>query len=264
MAEMRAEQRTEMAEVRTEMAEVRTEIANLDTRLSTQISTAENPLDMAHARHRRARHRGASPAWLRDRPQGGRRSRPGATPRCERAALDEGPGRPEQPGSAVGRARPARGGHQQRHGPVTGGHPSPGPARRPGSAALHAADPIAMGGSMKISGTGVVVDVDRDKAVEVAKLLGFTKTRELFQFRCSRCGWHLHLHWGGRLTSTTTPTTRNPARSPSDLVPPGVRSRGRRDVAAARWPVVARTRRRGRGRLRCPAAGLAGETTQCA
>ena len=64
MAEMRAQQRTEIAEVRTEIAEVRTEIANLDTRLSTQISTAETRLTLAHARHRRARHRGASPAWL--------------------------------------------------------------------------------------------------------------------------------------------------------------------------------------------------------
>ena len=44
MAEMRAQQRTEIAEVRTEIAEVRTEIANLDTRLSTQISTAETRL----------------------------------------------------------------------------------------------------------------------------------------------------------------------------------------------------------------------------
>ena len=38
LAEMRAEQRAEIAEVRTEMAEVRTEIANLDTRLSTQLA----------------------------------------------------------------------------------------------------------------------------------------------------------------------------------------------------------------------------------
>ena len=37
LAEMRAQQRTEIAEVRTE-------IANLDTRLSTQISTAETRL----------------------------------------------------------------------------------------------------------------------------------------------------------------------------------------------------------------------------
>ena len=37
LAEMRAEQRTEIAEVRTE-------IANLDTRLSTQLSTAETRL----------------------------------------------------------------------------------------------------------------------------------------------------------------------------------------------------------------------------
>ena len=44
LAEMRAQQRTEIAEVRTEIAEVRTEIANLDTRLSTQISTAETRL----------------------------------------------------------------------------------------------------------------------------------------------------------------------------------------------------------------------------
>ena len=44
LAEMRAEQRTEMAEVRTEIAEVRTQIANLDTRLSTQISAAETRL----------------------------------------------------------------------------------------------------------------------------------------------------------------------------------------------------------------------------
>ena len=44
MAEMRAQQRTEIAEVRTEIAEVRTEIANLDTRLSTQISTTETRL----------------------------------------------------------------------------------------------------------------------------------------------------------------------------------------------------------------------------
>ena len=44
MAEMRAQQRTEIAEVRTQIAEVRTEIANLDTRLSTQISTAETRL----------------------------------------------------------------------------------------------------------------------------------------------------------------------------------------------------------------------------
>ena len=44
MAEMRAQQRTEIAEVRTEIAEVRTEIAKLDTRLSTQISTAETRL----------------------------------------------------------------------------------------------------------------------------------------------------------------------------------------------------------------------------
>ena len=51
MAEMRAQQRTEIAEVRTEIADVRTEIAgvrteiaNLDTRLSTQISTTETRL----------------------------------------------------------------------------------------------------------------------------------------------------------------------------------------------------------------------------
>ena len=44
LAEMRAQQRTEIAEVRTQIAEVRTEIANLDTRLSTQISTTETRL----------------------------------------------------------------------------------------------------------------------------------------------------------------------------------------------------------------------------
>ena len=51
MAEMRAQQRTEIAGVRTEIADVRTEIAgvrteiaNLDTRLSTQISTTETRL----------------------------------------------------------------------------------------------------------------------------------------------------------------------------------------------------------------------------
>ena len=44
MAEMRAQQRTEIADVRTQIAEVRTEIANLDTRLSTQISTTETRL----------------------------------------------------------------------------------------------------------------------------------------------------------------------------------------------------------------------------
>ena len=44
LAEMRTEQRPEIAEVRPEIAEVRTEIANLDTRLSTQISTAETRL----------------------------------------------------------------------------------------------------------------------------------------------------------------------------------------------------------------------------
>ena len=38
LAEMRAEQRAEIAEVRAEIAEVRTEVANLDTRLSTQIA----------------------------------------------------------------------------------------------------------------------------------------------------------------------------------------------------------------------------------
>ena len=51
LAEMRAQQRTEIAGIRTEIAgirteiaEVRTEIANLDTRLSTHISTAETRL----------------------------------------------------------------------------------------------------------------------------------------------------------------------------------------------------------------------------
>ena len=44
IAEMRAEQRAEIAGVRTEIAEVRTEIANLDTRLSTQIANLDTRL----------------------------------------------------------------------------------------------------------------------------------------------------------------------------------------------------------------------------
>ena len=44
LAEMRAQQRTEIAGIRTEIAGIRTEIANLDTRLSTHISTAETRL----------------------------------------------------------------------------------------------------------------------------------------------------------------------------------------------------------------------------
>ena len=44
LAEVRAQQRTEIAGIRTEIAGIRTEIANLDTRLSTHISTAETRL----------------------------------------------------------------------------------------------------------------------------------------------------------------------------------------------------------------------------
>ena len=51
--------------------------------------------------------------------------------------------------------------------------------------------------TLEISGTKVAVDIDMDKAVKLAELLGFTTTRDLFRFQCSRCGWGLHVHFGG-------------------------------------------------------------------
>ena len=43
-----------LAEMRTDIAEVRTEIANLDSVVVDPDQHRRNPLDMAHARHRRA------------------------------------------------------------------------------------------------------------------------------------------------------------------------------------------------------------------
>ena len=79
---------------------------------------------MAHARHRRSRHRGASPAWLKGDPtQGGRRSRPEHGPRF--AAAAQRTARPRRP-----RPRAARGFGRDWNGPAANHRPGKGGDRR--------------------------------------------------------------------------------------------------------------------------------------